>query len=49
MLQRADGIYIGSAGNTMLAFDQSGNIKWTVPNDSPRSRLRMEEWSVPPA
>ncbi len=36
ILQRADGTFIGNVwGVGMGAFDQSGNILWTVPNYSP--------------
>jgi hypothetical protein len=35
ILQRADGSYVGYVGNGMGAFDQSGNIMWTVPNYTP--------------
>jgi hypothetical protein len=26
----------GSGGNSMVAFDTSGNVKWTVPGYSPK-------------
>jgi hypothetical protein len=35
VLQRPDGTYVGFAANNMAAFDQSGNVRWSVPNYSP--------------
>jgi hypothetical protein len=38
VLQRADGIFIGNGetDGSMIAFDSSGNIKWSVPNYTPQ-------------
>ena len=40
LLQLADGSYVGSnfpaGGTVMVGFDASGNVRWTVPNDSPQ-------------
>jgi hypothetical protein len=36
VLQLADGSFVGSRGISMVAFDASGNTRWTVPNDSPQ-------------
>ena len=40
VLQAQDGSFVGtyrdSSGQTdMIAFDQSGNVRWIVPNDTP--------------
>ena len=35
VLQRADGSFIGFADYNMAAFDQSGNIEWSIPGYSP--------------
>ena len=35
VLQAQDGSFIGSTANYMVAFDQSGNVRWTVPNEEP--------------
>lgn len=39
VLQLADGSFVGSVdtggGNTMVAFDASGNVRWTVPGYKP--------------
>ena len=38
VLQRTDGLFIGlgQSDGSMIAFDTSGNIKWSVPNYSPQ-------------
>jgi hypothetical protein len=38
VLQRADGTFVGlgESDNSMIAFDTSGNIKWSVPNYNPQ-------------
>ena len=36
VLQAQDGSFIGTSDDGMSGFDQSGNVKWTVPNFSPR-------------
>lgn len=36
VLQLQDGSFVGSGGNSMVAFDASGNVRWTVPGDSPQ-------------
>ena len=40
VLQAEDGPYVGTvytqAGQSMIAFDTSGNVKWSVPNYSRR-------------
>ncbi len=33
VLQAQDGSYIGTAGNAMIAFDQTGNLRWSVAGD----------------
>jgi hypothetical protein len=35
VLQLADGSYVGNASGAMVAFDASGNVKWTVPGYNP--------------
>ena len=34
-LQAQDGSFVGSYGLDMVSFDQSGNVRWIVPNYSP--------------
>ena len=41
MLQRQDGTFVGTTSGdgipgTMMAFDPSGNLKWSQPNDTPQ-------------
>jgi hypothetical protein len=37
VLQAQDGSFVGTAcSSTMVAFDISGNIRWTVPNETPQ-------------
>jgi hypothetical protein len=37
VLQAQDGTYYGTDGNgNMINFSQSGNVIWSVPNDSPQ-------------
>ena len=35
VLQAQDGSFVGSYGFDMVSFDQSGNVRWMVPNYSP--------------
>ena len=35
VLQAQDGSFVGSYGFDMISFDQSGNVRWMVPNYSP--------------
>jgi hypothetical protein len=43
-IQRADGSYVGSSDSNMYAFTTSGQLLWTVPNDS--SRFALADGSV---
>jgi hypothetical protein len=40
VLQAQDGSFVGTvdsgSGSLMVAFDQSGNVRWTVPNEQPQ-------------
>lgn len=36
VLQAQDSTFVGTNSNGMVAFDQSANVKWTLPNDSPQ-------------
>lgn len=36
VLQLQDGSFVGTVMNSMVAFDASGNTRWTVPGDSPQ-------------
>jgi hypothetical protein len=36
IVQREDGSYVGSGGAGMIAFTGSGQVLWTVPNDTPQ-------------
>jgi peptidase M15-like protein len=36
VLQSQNGSFYGTGVNGIINFDQSGNIKWSVPNDSPQ-------------
>jgi hypothetical protein len=36
VLQAQDGSFVGSSGDDMVSFDAGGNVRWVVPNDTPR-------------
>jgi len=36
VLQAQDGTYFGTVDTKMISFDGAGNVRWTVPNDSPQ-------------